>query len=239
MKTVQRRRRRRWLLPGLALAAALLHGCGLEDDPVLNPPSDPDVSDIYDYFAFRITENNGDAVEEPEFRGVEVYYKFYSSIAEVQSGLVTQSELVSAGFRRFASTDDRTTLIEYPLIPVPDGDRGKRATITLDFSPLGLVTPTQPLLTAVPDAAGLTIPATEFRRGVGYSVDNTFKKFYSEDADGFVKNDGDIPGLTTAGDHDVYIALYALCYGKKDLASTIYSRALFLSPIEVTIHVTS
>ncbi len=248
MKRAGGRGRHGRLLVGLALAAALPCGCGIEDIPVLNPPQFFDANDSFDYFAIRITESNDEGnlpEDKADFLGVEVYYKFYGygSLGSIQSGLATHSEVVNAGFRRLASTADRESLVEYPLIKVPEADRGERATITLDFSPLQQYpTPGQPFLFAVPDTTGLTIADTEFRRGVVYPVDDTFKKFYSDDDDGFLPADADIStlGLAANTDHEVYIALYALSYGiDNQRFTTLYSRAVFLTSIQVTIHVTS
>jgi hypothetical protein len=216
----------------------VVQGCGLEQIIVLNPPDYYDVSDGLDYFKVRI---DGDNDELLEFRGLEIYYRFYALADTPNVLLGTQSELAAAGFRRLASIEDRLSFIEYPLVKVASGDRGKPSTITFDFSPLGLATPALPFLEAVPDVTGdgLTLAETEFRRGI-LATDNLHKRFYHETDSGlgFKGSDADIAHLGLGpGDHEVLIALYALSYGKQDLTTTVYSRAVPLQYITVTIHV--
>ncbi len=222
------------LLPlGAALAAALLHGCGLETVVLLSAPGSGPPDETAKTFTIYLTASNN----ELEFRGIEIFYKFYPDLGSFEGGLATYGDVVAAGFRRLTSLRDAPTLQNLPLIPVDSGDRGMPSKITLDFSPLE--NKAVPVMSAVPVTTGLTFANTEFRRAVVYGVTGLFKTFYSETDDGFVHDDVDISalGLSAGTNPIVYIGLYALSYGLQDLTTPIYSRAVPLSPISIPLHV--
>ncbi len=218
---------------GAAVVAALLQGCGLETVVLLSSPGSGPPDETAKTFTIYLTTSN----DEAEFRGIEIFYKFYSALGSFEGGLATYSDVVAAHFLRLTSLRDAPTLQNLPLIPVDSGDRGKPSTITLDFSPLE--NNAIPVMRAVPDTTGLTLADTEFRRAVVYNVTGQFKTFYSETDDGFVHDDADISALGLSGGTDpvVYIGLYALSYGLQDLTTPIYSRAVPLSPISIPLHV--
>ena len=65
----------------------------------------------------------------------------------------------------------------------------------------------------------------QFRRGV-WDTDDTFKSF----ADDYLSTDPDISGITSGG---VRLVLYAISYGKQDLSTDAYSRAVPLTHVDV------
>jgi len=229
----------RALLVG-ATAVAGLHGCGLEATVSLNPPDYLLTDSLAAYFTIRIDEDN----DEDELRGIEFYYRFYPDAVSVNGGLATYSELVGSGFRRLASVTDTVNLIVRPLLLIdPPSKKGLWSDIKVDFGPLSLPTPAEPEMSATPPPpdetpdeyeGGLILSAFHFRRGVS-DLDLTFKSFLD---DVYAATDQDIDnelGLVPGGPYEVYLALYALSFGKVDLTIDTYSRATFLLSVRLFI----
>ena len=217
--------------------------CGFDESPILSPPEKGDTSEIGDYFQFRALERNGCSDcdhEEPDFRGFELYYKFFSVDAEGESALNLQSsfetinELETNGFRRISyyidnNNCDKPTRVLKPLIPVPSENRGNRFLITIDFGDLADVhmraTDEEPGgLSTIRDEDELQI-----RRGIEDEDNEGFFKTFED----FKNTDLDVSGIESLDENRVYIVLYVLSCGKYNLAETIYSEALCLSENEL------
>lgn len=127
----------RWGSPASALllvavTALVLAACGLEDTPVPYPPGKPDPPASPGTPVFSVIYN---VTTLPEFRGFEVYYKFFSTDQPLQDGLKSLAELQAAEFHRMCSpgTIYDQGLPYIPLIPVDPLDRGADFTTELDF----------------------------------------------------------------------------------------------------------
>ena len=217
-------------IPGAALASALLLStCGLETVLTLAPPEFVATSDASDYFRIRITCDN----DEPEFRGVEFYYKLYDSGAVIPDADINHQkyeDVVSAGFTRIASSDDEPGDISKPLIKVPVSSRGKESEITValadidDVKAIGV-----PKESGAYEEAGLPLRRTVIDGEGNYKAFNDFDE-----------GDADISGLGLDQSEletgaDVKMVLYTLSYGKENLSTPAFSRAVYLENIEITI----
>jgi hypothetical protein len=215
--------------------------CGIPDEiPVLSKPLKITESDIEDFFKFKATEENGSSSEQPEFRGFEVYYKFFSintdiNTLENQSGYTTTIELTINGFRRityYINDDecDNTTRVIKPLIKVPVG--GTEASITINFKDennVHVVSDPEDYI-SIP-GAGTILP---IRRGIEDDENSGFFKGF----DTFKTSDLDVIGISNLDvDKQVIIMVYVLSYGIFDLSQPIYSDALCLGNIEILITV--
>ncbi len=142
---------RRVGLAAVVLAAGFaLAGCGLPFYVTLNPPGTPAFLASEGNLAFTIlatTANN-----EAEFRGFELFYKFYASSGAVEQNLqnALPSDLTGTyGYRRVcdqldtfsgtpAPTQNLHSTKPYPLIFVPPADRGTVFSVTITFPGFGL-----------------------------------------------------------------------------------------------------
>jgi hypothetical protein len=193
-------------------------GCGIPSIVALRPPQFVSTSNVDNQFTIQLTSDN----DEPQLRGVELYYKFYSDTATVPSGnLETRSEVLANGFRRFASTQDKPGLLELPLVNVSAGPLTITVTIRDDTSKE----------TSIEPAAAVVSLDGEFRRSVT-DTDGEYKSF-----DDFILGDADLAGVVTVtGVQDVQIALYAACFGR-DTFTAVYSPTLYMQSIRVSIDV--
>jgi hypothetical protein len=200
----------------LLAAAALLAGCGLEIVPDLDPPGIPtpagELTPVF-HVIYVVT-----AI--PEFRGFEVYYKFYSSDQLLQDGLSTISELAAAGFHRMCSpgTLSGQGLPYVPLIPVDTADRGAGFSTDLVFD-LGLSPYMSYQASMPPPYTGLRRSATELLET------KTFDKNV------LIRTDIDLVDVNwdqVDSDQRLYLVAYAISYGLYDLNQSLYSSARYL-----------
>jgi hypothetical protein len=205
------------------LAVLFAAGCGLPSPYFLEPPGYPKLgfaSDSTPIFYVESTTANS----EPEFRGFELYYKCYKDEASIEYGFGTgnqESDLKAAGFLPVCTASDLSPQgRSVPLIPIESDDRGSEFTITLNFN--------------APDTAAYeytgpistTVVSTGVRRYV-FDVDSgTGCKTFAYDQ--FSPSDPDISAIHSQLSGAVYIAMYALSYGKQDLATTIWSTPVYL-----------
>ncbi|MBW8003941.1 MAG: hypothetical protein FVQ80_18420 [Planctomycetes bacterium] len=210
------------------ISLLFLSGCGLEDLLYLNPPENPVAHPGDKTFTFYKTLENS----ELEFRGFEIYYKFYTWDQYPESNITDRTKFEGMGFKRLSSASDKKDNISRPLIFVPILDRTtKDFTVTIEFE-------------SVPDhiiTATASVPSQpiEVRRGVAYDASpylDYFKHFDQATHSAFESSDADVsPEVWTAieGIDNIYLALYALSYGKKDLIEDVYSVPVYLGDIEV------
>ena len=216
---------------GFILLLTIVAACGLEFVLTLAPPEYVWTSVIAEYFSLRITDAN----DEPEFRGLEFYYKFYYPVSEAipDSAINIRSfdDLLANGFKRLSSADDREGSVSRPLLKVPQGDRGLQSLITLDFDYMDDVE-----ASATPEESGaFTLTDFELRRGVLDSL-KEYKAF-----DDFALSDSDVSSLGLSGtppfSAEVNLLIYALSFGKEDLSTNVYSRSIYLLRIEIEIEI--
>jgi len=225
---------------GFILLLTIVAACGLEVVVTLAPPEYVETSDINDFFKVRITDANGDPESEPEFRGLEFFYKFYypagpGSVPDSAINIRSFDDLLANGFKRLSSDDDNEGSVSRPLILIPIDKRGKQSTITLDFVDMDDVevfaTDDEPK----PPGGGfeLTTEAEfiDLRRGVVDSQTREYKAFND-----FELTDADVSSLGLPGfPAEVNLLIYALSFGKKKLSTNVYSRSVYLLRIEIEI----
>jgi hypothetical protein len=216
----------------LLLLVLLTAGCGLPSPFYLTPPATPTplaTPTGTPYFQVISTTAN----IEPEFRGFELYYKCYKTTGDpIESDFGTssfESDLRRAGFLPVCSeTDVFASGRSAPLIyidPTPPTDRGEAFTITVDFN-----SPANAKYEYTGPKTG-----TFFSVGVRRSVSDGVGKFKTFDPTQFQSTDVDISRIFAdaqlAG--EFYIAMYAMSYGKQDLATTIWSSPVYLGYIHI------
>lgn len=120
--------------------------CGIDEIPVLSKPQYGSINTIDKYFEFDVTKDNS----EEEFRGFEVYYKFFSTNSDpgTQSNYTSAKELEISGFKRITYYIDENdcdkaspSRMNKPLIkvnlptptPEPGDDDKIVATVTINF----------------------------------------------------------------------------------------------------------
>ncbi len=214
-----------------ALAAALIlimsvlsQACGLEYVLALTPPEYIETSIADKYFRIGLTSDN----DEPEFRGVELYYKFYGkNETNLVTNLSSFDELVSGGFYRLASDSDEAGKISKPLIAVPVENRGHDTHITLDLSS----TANAHIYATPQEANGYSLSSLEVRRGVTKS--NGEYKPFSE----FAASDPDVNSISQdfQVEPEVILLVYAISFGKKDIATDAHSKAVCLFNIRINV----
>lgn len=206
--------------------------CGIDELPVLSPPLKLTESDSNGTFSFKILTSNS----ELEFRGFEVYYKFYSlandALLLAESNLSYYSDMKDYGFfrlTRYNSDDDadKNNDNSLPLIKVEPLQRGFEAEVVINFSDI-----TNPYITSSTETNGLVLTPGDlgFRRGV-VEVDNTgYYKSFTDTLEG----DEDLDNITVdEAETGIYISLYVFSFGKKEHTEPIYSQALHLSRIQI------
>jgi hypothetical protein len=181
-------------------------------------------------FEFRKTTDAGDV--EPEFRGFELYYRFFEAVPGNVVFADTYEELISNGYRRVYSADDRVGSIHKPLIRVDPADYTKKFTITVSFN--SITPPDDPRITASdidspPLAPPLDAPISDFRRGVVREVpSNDIFKQFSE----FASTDADVASIWSSFQISGKLVLYVLSYGY-DVSQfgQLYSEPVYLGEI--------
>jgi hypothetical protein len=207
----------------------LILACGLESVLTLNPPEYVETSLSNDYFKVRITEDNS----EPEFRGVEFYYKLYypagtGSIPDSAINIRNFDDLLLNGFKRLSSEDDEEGDVGKPLLRIPIDERGKRSLITIDFWDIDDVEAFA--VDEEPGGGGFDLADFNLRRGVVDSQTKMYKAFND-----FELTDADVPAGVSSFPADVNLLLYALSFGKEDLSTDAYSKSVYLLRIEIVI----
>lgn len=222
-----------------------LFSCGLEDNiDSINPPEYSLTSDGSKIFEIKITEDNN----EDYFRGIEFYYKFYGKDTEPSSSdinLDTYDELITANFKRISKSSDSFNNYVKPLVPVPEEDRGYESKITIDFSEFD--TNNHPYIYAEPDS-GNTIDL-EDGKPYGLEIDKLdpldiyrevtypsgdINSPYCKPFNDMLTTDDDLSHIDQDfSDPELKILLYAISYGKYDLTTKLYSKAVCLLYINI------
>jgi hypothetical protein len=236
----------------LLFAILLGQGCGLENIPVLNPPYIPaggQGSETNYVFSFQSTTANN----ETDFRGFELFYKFYSDLTSVPpnppaTGAADVSWLLGLGYKPVCSKNSDVvggTAVTHnaPLVPVAIADRGTSFTVSIDFHTLGTVT--QPSFSY--GGATQPVPAVEVRRAVGDnsvgSPDNGYPKTFivstSSLVHTYLATDADIgtsllAAATTQG--FAYFVVYVASYGFSTDQGGYYSLPLYLGYVKVDLN---
>ena len=226
----------------IIISFPFLVSCGLEDNiSSINPPEYSLTSDGDSYFEIRITADN----DEDYFRGIEFYYKFYgkdTSPSSLDINLDTHDDLVAANFKRLSSSTDSINNYEKPLVFVLYEDRGYESTITVDFSDMD-----DPYIYAEPNPANSINPVdlrpfgldilqadpleiyreSTYTEGINYPQCKPFNDMDKDDSDlAHISQDfGSYPELK--------ILMYAISYGKYDLTTKLYSKAVCLQYINI------
>ncbi|OHD70910.1 MAG: hypothetical protein A2177_09265 [Spirochaetes bacterium RBG_13_68_11] len=202
---------RKTLLAAVILA---LTGCGLENFPYLVPPGCPDPADT----GTPIFQLQNQRTTVLEFNGFELYYRFFNTELEIQTGYSTLNQLTANGYSRMCSEGTLSSQIR-PLITVDPLDQDTVFLIILDFSNVENAAP-------VADYQGANPPAVNpipIRRSA-VDIDQT-KTFRQDDLD---EGDSDLSTVTYPGGGDsLYLVVYALSYGLYEY-TPIYSDAVYL-----------
>lgn len=204
----------------LAAAMLALAACGLEILPYLEPPGDSTKASPGTAVFYVLNQ----ATPLAEFRGFELYYKFYSidQSAEQtsQQSLPDLDALQEAGFQRMYSPGHLSEQ-SLPLIPVDPLDRNTPFTTELDFTVVVTMEPSADYQGANPPAVN-PIP---IRRAATDGSDNT-KTFAQSALD---EADVDLVDVTWPGPgENLNLVVYALSYGLKDYSTPLYSTPRYL-----------
>jgi hypothetical protein len=237
------------------LTAAILWGCGLPNYPSLNPPGQPSVLASPGTPTFTInatTQNN-----ELEFKGFELYYKFYATPDQIEQNLQNVLEYnlrTTYGYRpvcyqidTFSATPPTNLHVNKPLIYVQPGDRGTVFSVTITFPGLG--SPIQSPVAVLFNGAPYYSPKDasqplSIRRNVGdtNSLSSTYgqpKLFIAADlADPstYQSTDIDVQGIWGSVSGGVaYLAMYVMSYGVQDYTTDLYSTPVYLGYVQINI----
>lgn len=216
------------LKPVLILPICLLTmaQCGLEYLPFLTPPTS--LGQAGKTFSVRKTAaNDTESALEWEYRGIELYYKFYLPSATLDNNLTELSELTTKKFHRISHPDDEENSIQKPLI---DGTAlAGDVDFLIDMENMEITETSTPI-----------VVVSEIRRGVSYNSDEigyypSFQRFLFEDFDATDDDVGTSINDYITGISPGYITMlvYALSYGKKDYSVDLYSEAVYLGEIDV------
>jgi hypothetical protein len=213
---------RRVLLAAVLLALA---ACGLDYWPYLEPPGDPTEA-LPGTPIFQVIYN---VTSVTEFRGFEVYYKFYSSDQAQQTGITTLEGLKAASYHRMCSPGALTQqgLPFVPLIPVDSADRLLPLDFTTELNFRLLVSPYMVYGGTVP-------PAYDGIRRIATDTPGNTKKF---DKSELVETDVDLTSVTWTQvhlDNRLILVIYALSYGLYEINVPLYSTARYLGYMEYT-----
>ena len=206
----------------LAVLACLIPGCGLPDRrPDLDPPIARNANDILDQFEFEVPSS-----PRAEFRGYEVYYRFFRVDASVERNLESREQLTEREFHRLARPEDRITRLNLPLIDRPAA--GTEVVVRFDPIEHG-----EEPVAEFRDGNG-NDETVALRRG-GTNDNGEFKRFscmeFDTGDDRDLREVADVLASDCSG--PMQLALYAFAYGVSDRA-TVYSRIEFLGAIEVS-----
>ena len=202
--------------------------CGLEYNLALNPPEYVGTSIVDSTFTLRITDANS----ESEFRGLELYYKFYSrNDTELEINYSSHEQLGANGFRRINSDSDKPGNISLPLLKVPPEHRGFESTIDIDFSDLG----DAGINAQGSSADSLDLSNMPIRRGIVSDDQTSFRRFNEYEP---YYDDGDLLSVDQdfEGNDEIKLLMYAVSFGRQqDSLSPAYSKAICLFFIEISL----
>lgn len=200
----------------LVILVFALAACGLEILPVLDPPECTEMT-----AANSFAELTNVATDVLEFRGYELYYKFFTQQQAVSlpKNLKTIAELTAAGFLRICSNSGPVTLQLPPVIVVDPPDRNQPIKTKVLFTP-----PEDP---AFAEYKGATPRGVALRRAVEIGgVPKTFE------LSAFEELDADVAAIweevTTSGNNELHLVLYVLSNGLIDYSPTLYSEARYV-----------
>ena len=207
--------------------ALALAGCGLENVPILSQPDSPLASG--EVLPFRKIAANGDPIDEPGFRGYDIYYKFYASEIGIDIGIQSIDELRQK-FHRL--TEYESGVKPSPLISIGAADRTSVFYIAIDFSP-ALTELDRPRIYSLPgDPPADDISIFDFRRGVTYASSSETKRFAE-----FASTDADIDSaiytIISTPNEKVTIAAYVVSYGVDADFGALFSIPLYLGYIQL------
>jgi hypothetical protein len=232
---------RKILMPCILLVSSCAFlGCGIEFIPILPQPIFIGTS-----IAAGTLQSYTDARHDVGgigeiLRGQEFYYKFYRIDAEPETGIESVFELEDKGYYRIMSgVNDTPSFVELPLVRIPNTPSTPRndvVEVTLDFGDID-----NPVVIAYdsendppwwPDF----LPNYEdtsphpIRRGV-YDILDEFKGFSD-----LAVGDADLLHLAEEDilnpQNNLKLVVYALTFGKEDIATPIYSKPLYMLYVE-------
>lgn len=184
---------------------------------------------------FRFSKITDGASVEPEFRGFELYYRFYD-VTETPQFPDTFEELATYGYRRVNAATDVVypSLPSKPLILVDINDWDDIFTVKVDFSNTASPYPTiTAAMTddAIPVALDVPIDIQDIRRGIpDESPSDKYEQFFD-----YEELDDDIQGLDWSEFQlQGKLVLYVLSYGFSFAVATFgetYSEPVYLGDI--------
>jgi hypothetical protein len=235
---------------GLLAAAAVLSQCGLPSSFFLNPPGQGTLAlpGTPNFYVVSNTTNS-----ETEFRGFDLYYKFFSTESSVNSGLAGSSysytDLVSAGFMSVcANTDSSASSRVLPLITVPTSPTNYRGTafaieFTIDaHGNFSYVRDNTPTAVANPEAYGAPgQDPWDMRRSIE-DITTSHAKVFTINPSGsgtieYTTSDGDFSSdlynalNTSTG---AFLAMYAVSVGYDSAEGYIRSYPIFLGYVRLS-----
>lgn len=194
----------------------------------------------YSGYAFRFQrtlENSEFVLDEYQFEGFELYYRFYAGSLPNES-ITDLTGLLANGFKRVSGNDDPPTWdgkdSPRPLIAV-DWDDPNVINFTLDFAASD-----EPTVSNDQDSTLIVM-----RRQPTYDslhpLADQFKSFLYDLVPGdpsYAASDSDVVAASGLWDaiqarDDVTLTLYVLSYGTQDYITPLYSDAVCLSSITV------
>ncbi len=220
----------------------LASSCGLDRIPYLAPPGSPGTATpgtpifIIDVPA---------AEKEAEFRGYELYYKFYDILGNIDSNLqgVTEDVLRANQYRAVCSDSDifsgsppSNLHNNQPLIYVETFDRNRAFQIIVTIAK-EVVQP-EVLYDGNPYAVSIRRNVPDTRAGSPsdggpkpFIQENVLYPAYPDIPDSDIQS---IWGtVKPSGTGRVYLAMYALSYGVVDITTDVFSTAVWLGYAEI------
>ncbi len=213
----------------------LLWGCGIPSAGFIGPPGESSLREPLS--SPRLTfEHNVAANSTEDFKGYELYYRFYDAAADTDYEQDRQKILAepvqpgprileSEGYRRVVrASADPVADQEPPLIDVPPESKGDEFEVALSFEPVLATDP------AEAEASWLGLQAPLARSGA--SDESQAPKGFLLGS--YLNSDDDVEQINreiedVIFDSELYMALYALGYGIDGLAfDQIYSTPKFL-----------
>jgi hypothetical protein len=225
------------LPPPLLIAVLVLVSCGIPSAGFIGPPGETDIQSPESVPVLTFDHNVAANATE-DFKGYELYYRFYDNAAADTDYDQDQQQILAEpvqpgpdlletnGYRRVvrASSESAGTQ-ERPLIQVPQEEKVQEFTVTLSFGLVSTVNPDE----ATASWLGLQVPLA---RSGAQDDSQAPKGFILGSYNG--SEDDDLQQISRDIDQvifdlDLYVALYALGYGIDGLAfDQIYSAPRFL-----------
>jgi hypothetical protein len=225
------------LPPPLLIAVLVLVGCGIPSAGFIGPPGETDLQSP-ESLPVLTFDHNVDANATEDFKGYELYYRFYDNAAADTDYEEDRNEILALpvqpgtdllttnGYRRVVrATGDPSGTQVLPLIQVPSDEKSREFEVKLSFA---LVSPINPDEAA---ASWLGLQASLARSGApDDSVEH--EGFILGDYNG--TEDEDLQQISrdieqVIFEEQLYVALYGLGYGIDGLTfEEIYSEPVFL-----------